>query len=298
MNRTALILSALFVAAPAIVGTSIPVQAQDTVIAAPSAQTVDFPQGILFPHGILDRALKGNVDKNGNVNYAALRDSKDLDLYLQAVATANISEGQFPTAIIPADPKDKNAKPRVDQSAEMVFWINAYNVHILKTIASAYPIDSPDEIKDFDTAKTHRVAGVDYSFAEMRDKITKMDRRAIFALSDGTVGGPLLNPSAYRFADINALLEIAAINFINDDRNVQVNRIGNTVTVNNFLATANDFFATGNIAGGAERKKLTGIRYLLSAYTDERANRSFMTTGDYKLVLTPADRKLNVKRDG
>jgi hypothetical protein len=257
---------------------------------APAATANNFAQGILFPYSILDKALLDNVDKSGNVDYLALKGNKNLDLFLQAVATADLS--QFPTFEVQPDPKDKNGKVTINRNAELVFWINAYNAHILKTLADAYPLKSPDEIKGLDTDKTHRVAGNLYSLRELREKIIEFDPRALFALTEGTRGGPMLSMHAYRFYGFNDMLNAAVNAFINDPRNVEVVRIQNKVTVNDFLKQANDLFANRANSGN---RKLGGLRFLLSSYTDRRGERSYFTTNDYQIIFKSRDRNLNQK---
>src|SRR4028119_2243251 len=81
----------------AVAATSSPVPS-----ATSSVTANNFSQGILFPYSILDKALIGNVDKSGNVDYLALKGNKNLELFLQAVATADLS--QFPTFEVQPDP--------------------------------------------------------------------------------------------------------------------------------------------------------------------------------------------------
>lgn len=265
------------------------------------AQPREFLQGILFPYSLLDRALKGKVDKNGNVDYVALKGDKDLDLFLRAVATADLSK--FPVLEVKPLPDDKTAeapvkdgkdgkeaKPVLNRNAELVFWINAYNAHVLKALADAYPINGPDDIKDFDIAKTRLIAGQRWSFRDLRKKIVGFDPRALFALTNGTRGGPLLEARAYRFANLNAALEAATNIFVNDRRNVSVERIQNKVTLSDYFVEANELFTRRG-----DRKKLSGARSLLAAYSDKRANRSYFTTNDYRIEIKPADRSLNIK---
>ncbi|HEX8550737.1 MAG TPA: DUF547 domain-containing protein [Abditibacteriaceae bacterium] len=296
MNRILLFLAAPLAFAP------LTSHAQDTTdtstiitTATPAAEPT-FSQGILFPYSLFDRALETRVSKTGTVDYSALKANPDLDRFLLAVATADTSK--FPVfQIAPTEEelkKNRNAKTRTDRSTELVFWINAYNAHVLKAISDAYPINSPDEIKDFDTAP-RRVANQNLSFAEMRAKIAQMDRRALFAITDGTQGGPLMNPKAYRWSELNALLDNAASSFINGPDNVAVTRIANRVEIAPYLVSVNQYFVDGGISGGAERRKLTGVRYLLSTYADKRAERSYLTGGDYMLQVRQPNRRLNME---
>jgi hypothetical protein len=139
------------------------------------------------------------------------------------------------------------------------------------------------------------VANQDLSFAAMRAKIAQLDRRALFAISDGTHGGPLINPKSYRWSELNALLENAVTTYVNNSNNVAVTRINNKVEIAPYFVTVNDYFLDKQSAGGAERKKLTGVRYLLSSYADKRAERSYLNSGDYRLAIKPADRRLNIE---
>jgi hypothetical protein len=214
----------------------------------PPVTTNNFAQGILFPYSILDKALIGNVDKSGNVDYVALKGNKNLELFLQAVATADLSH--FPTFEVQPDPKDKDGKVTINRNAEL------------------------------------------YSLREMREKIIEFDSRALFALTEGTRGGPMLAMQAYRFYGLNDFLNAAVNTFINDPRNVEVIRIQNKVTLNDFLKQANDLFANRANSGN---RKLAGLRFLLSAYTDRRGERSYFTTNDYQIIFKPRDRNLNQK---
>jgi hypothetical protein len=221
MKRNTVILSLAGLSTLAALG-SRPVMPQTTgadadgtlTVVATSTPEKEYGQGIAFPHYLLDRALEPNVDKGGRVDYVALKGDKNLDEYLRAVASADVSK--FPILPVPPKIDEKTGKPIVltgkaaeNRGPELVFWINAYNALVVKTLANAYPLNSPDEVKSFDTAKTHRVAGQTWSLLELRKKIASFDPRALFALTNGTVGGPLLQPIAYRFSGIDQQLENA-----------------------------------------------------------------------------------------
>jgi hypothetical protein len=246
-----------------------------------------FEQGVGFPYWVLDRAFQGHVNHTGLVDYAGLKGDPYLDAFVKGAALADISK--FPVLTLAPLPDDKDNKPRPTRMAELVFWINAYNANVLKAISDAYPINRIDEIKNFDTASTRVIAGKNYSFRELRAKIAAMDPRALFALTDGTKGGPLLAPAAYRLYGFNDLLEIAVQNFVRDPRNVEVNRLQNVVYINDFAKQANTAFAPDDKNGS----KLRGVRNILASYTDNRSGRSFLNTGDYRIELRPADRSLN-----
>jgi hypothetical protein len=261
--------------------------------AAPAAAETaapDFPQGILFPYSLLDRALIGNVDKDGHVNYSALQKSDGLKLFIQAVATADLSK--FPVLTRRTTVADKLGrdveKETPDHSPELVFWINAYNAHVLNTIVQAYPISTPDNVPDFDTAKTHRVAGKDYSFADMRKIIVALDPRAFFALSNGSMGGPHLNQTAYRLAGLDKMLEQDVSYFVSDPNNVQLLVINGAATVNPLLGEADELFK------GKGAHKWDGIRRLLADYSIVGSNKRYFTNNpEVEIKFMRAERALN-----
>jgi hypothetical protein len=261
----------------------------DTVVTSTTtrapARPTTFGQGLSFPYYLLDNALTKYADKNGNVDYAGLKGDADLDLFIQALKTADMT--RFPVFKVK---DEKTGVVTEKRNAELVFWINAYNAHVLKTIADAYPVNNVGEIKNFDSAKTHVVAGKSWSLRELRQKVVGMDSRALFALTDGTRSGPMLAPLSYRFATVNASLEDAVNTYINDSRNIEVSRIQNKVVMNDFFQSANEVFTKkGN------PKKFEGVRTLLATYTNQRTNRSYFTTSDYQIDFRPGDKSLNKK---
>ena len=266
--------------------TTIAARADDT----PPTETHKYPQGILFPYSLLDAATRGNIDEYGNINYLEIKGNAQLAQFIDAVAHADVS--LFPTFDIQiTDPKTGRVNKTVtDRSAELVFWINAYNGSIIYTIAEQYPIANVDKVKDFDTAKTHVIAGENYSFQELRKKIQQFDPRALFTLISGTRGGILPAQNAYRFTNLNANLDAAVRAFINNPNNISINRIQNVVTVNDFFKQLNDAFEPKR-----DRRQWGGIRYLISAYTDKGSDQRYLTNSEYQLDFVPIKPELNDK---
>lgn len=251
----------------------------------------EFPQGILFPYSLLDVALNGKVDRDGHVNYLALQNNEALKLFIQAVATADIAK--FPVLTRRTKVIDKlgreEEKETPDRSAELVFWINAYNAHILNTITQAYPVSSPDNIPDFDTAKTRRVAGKDYSFAELRKKIVALEPRALFALTDGTLGGPMLKQTAYRLTGLDDILDQNISYFVSNPNNVQLLVINKLANVSSLLQEADPLFTTSRT-----QKNWAGVRRLLADYSVVGSNkRYFVNNPDVEIKFVRPQRALN-----
>ena len=107
----------------------------------PKDTEVNCPSGI--KHGVWDRLLKKYVDDKGLINYASWKanteDMAALDGYLK----------QFmPKADNPAEGDEKAAS-----------LVNAYNAIVVKTILSAYPVESIHEVKQPFEAKSWQVGG-------------------------------------------------------------------------------------------------------------------------------------------
>jgi Protein of unknown function, DUF547 len=268
----------------------------DEPVTIPNAQTQGDPcdpnrpedtgQGMLFSYTALDCALVGRVDKTGNVNYAALKGDKNLERFVRATGKVDLS--LFPTWKLPVKEGAKPVGDGLDHSAELTFLINAYNAHVVKTVADAYPLESVDQIKDFDTAPTHLIAGKKWSFRDLRKKIIGLDRRAAFVLTDATRGGPPLVGLAYRFDLISPLLTKVTHSFINDVDNVELLRIRNVVTVNPFFMEVEPLFVPPK-----SNRKWDGVRELLKGYTESDTNRKYFITGDYEVKFKQPNRKLN-----
>lgn len=294
MNRSFVPLVALALALPAFPSLQSARADEAPAVVAPAPVERKFPQGVLFPYTYLDNALNNRVDKEGRVDFVALKDDKNLALFVQALETADLTK--FPTWEFPVEPgqtdKDgKPAKPKIDNGPELVFWINAHNALVLKTISDAYPINTIDDIKGFDTEKNYTIAGQKYSLSDIRAVVAKIEPRALLALFEGTVGGPSLYPQAYRFRNVYGLLDPMAKAFVNDDRNIQVLRINNEVTISDFFGSLDSYFGPKT-----DRKRLPGVRFVLSTYSVSRADRSYLTTNDYKIILKPRDRHINIQQ--
>jgi hypothetical protein len=268
-------------------------QAQIVAPKAPVAATMSesdlraLGEGIAFPYEKLDNVIRGNVDKEGAVFYSKIKGNNELETFARAVAIADLTK--FPVWTVPADPEDPKSKPYPDHSAELTFFINAYNGLFLKAIADAYPVNSPGEIKNLDSAKTRVVAGQNYSFADLRRKIAGMDKRALFALPDGTKSGPRASNSVYRYYGLDAQLNAAVSSFVNDvSRVMPPLRLQNTVTVAPWLGTVDEYFGTKTT-----RNKWSGIRQILAGYTKRDSDQRYLSSGDYQVVFMPGDGSLN-----
>lgn len=244
-------------------------------------------QGVAFPYELLDKVLRENVNKEGAIFYAKLKGNNDLETFVRAVAIADLN--RFPAWKLPADKNNPKAAETLDRTPELMFWINAYNALFIKAIADAYPVKSPTQIKDLDTAKTRVVGGKSYSFAQMRRIIAEMDPRALFALLDGTNSGPRAQSSVFRYVGLGAQLNAVISAFVNDQTRVgPPQRLQNTVAVSPWLLSVDEYFKPKGT-----RRKLDGIRRILGSYTARDSDQRYFNAGDYQVQAMPANLSLN-----
>ncbi len=137
-----------------------------------------------------DAFFKANVS-NGKVNYAGIHKNQDkLNELLSLANTVKVSK---------SDTKNYQA-----------FWINAYNVSVIKGIIDNYPIKSPLDKAGFFDKTTHKLGGKSITLNDIEHKLLRAqfkDARFHFVLVCGAIGCPPLINKAYLPSSLEAQLE-------------------------------------------------------------------------------------------
>lgn len=156
--------------------------------------------------------LKKYVDKNGMVNYRALKasstDMRTLNGYLNSLSSAN--------------PKLKTSK-----AGKLAFWINAYNAVTIHGILKEYPTSSirnhTAKIFGYNIWKNLLlyVGGQPYSLDDMEHKILRKmnEPRIHFAVVCASIGCPRLLNQAYTVKGVDQQLEVNAKDFFSRRQN-------------------------------------------------------------------------------
>lgn len=163
-------------------------------------------------HSTWDRLMKKYVDKNGMVNYRALKasasDMQVVDQYLGTLSTAN-------------------PRGQASREGQLAFWINAYNAVTVKGILQKYPTTS---IRNH-TAKAIGyniwkdlqliVGGRPISLDDMEHKVLRKmnDPRIHFAIVCASIGCPRLLNEAYVPQKVKQQLDINAKDFFSRPQN-------------------------------------------------------------------------------
>lgn len=90
------------------------------------------------------------------------------------------------------------------------FWINAYNIAVIKGIIDNYPTQSPLDISGFFDKTTYSLGGKQITLNDIENKLLRAqfkDARFHFVLVCGAVGCPPLISEAYMPNTLNAQLE-------------------------------------------------------------------------------------------
>jgi len=137
-----------------------------------------------------DAFFKANVS-NGKVAYSKIHTNQEtLDAVLKIAEGISVS--------------------KADANNYQAFWINAYNLSVIKGIIDHYPTNSPLDNKGFFDKTTHSLGGKNITLNDIEHKLLRgnfKDARFHFVLVCGAVGCPPLINKAYLPNTLNAQLE-------------------------------------------------------------------------------------------
>ncbi|GAB5398897.1 MAG: hypothetical protein Aureis2KO_04820 [Aureisphaera sp.] len=142
----------------------------------------------------------------GKVDYKGIKGNVgELDALLKIAKNVSVSTSQ---------PKDYQA-----------FWINAYNLSVIKGIIDNYGIKSPLDKKGFFDKTKYELAGTSITLNDIEHKNLRPkfnDARFHFVLVCGANGCPPLIAEAYTPANLENLLEQQTIKALNDSSFIRV----------------------------------------------------------------------------
>lgn len=152
-------------------------------------------------HNKLDTFL-GKYVKSGKVDYNTIKDDRsELDQLVSLSQEIRVESSHA-----------------IDFQA---FWINAYNLHVIKGLVDNYPISSPLDKPGFFDKTKYAIAGENITLNDIENKMLRAkfnDARFHFVLVCGAVGCPPLISQAYLPSTLNAQLEQQTKLAINNDK--------------------------------------------------------------------------------
>ncbi len=144
---------------------------------------------------------------NGRVKYNAIKkDPASLDELLTIASQIQVTK----------------SKPKTYQA----FYINAYNLSVIKGIVNKYPVKSPTSIKGFFDKTTYTIAGKATTLNDLENKILRKnfpaEARFHFALVCAGLGCPPIIASAYTPSSLEQQLQKQAVKALNNPNFIKV----------------------------------------------------------------------------
>ncbi|MFS4468589.1 DUF547 domain-containing protein [Maribacter sp. 2210JD10-5] len=150
---------------------------------------------------------------------------------------ANVSNGRVAYKNIKADPSGINnlldmAKAirvsKTDANTYQAFWINTYNLLVIKSVLDNYPLKSPLDVAGFFDKTKHDVGGENITLNDIENKLLRgnfpSESRFHFVLVCAGLGCPPIIASAYKPSTLDAQLQKQTVKAINDPNFIQVNK--------------------------------------------------------------------------
>ncbi len=157
-------------------------------------------------HSDWDKLLKKHVKENGLVDYKGFKaDKEKLNAYVSFLSSKKPNENWV-------------------FEEQLAYFINVYNANTIKLIVDNYPVKS---IKDIDATISPFLKNIitvgdkEFSLADIEKGILqKMNEPRIhFAINCASISCPKLLNEAYTAENVNELMDKAATEFINSDKN-------------------------------------------------------------------------------
>ncbi|UJH66280.1 DUF547 domain-containing protein [Allomuricauda sp. SCSIO 65647] len=153
-----------------------------------------------------DAFLKMHV-KNGRVDYEAIKGNLgDLDETLRSAQDISVSKN--------------------DSNTYQAFWINAYNLLVIKEVAKNYPVKSPLDISGiFDTTE-HKIGGENITLNDIENRLLRgnfsNEARFHFVLVCAGLGCPPIISEAYLPDELEGQLQRQTVLALNNPDFIQV----------------------------------------------------------------------------
>ena len=153
-----------------------------------------------------------------NVTYA--QDTETFFSKADSFLKANVKEGRVAYKDIKSNPAELNelialaeniSISKSDAKAYQAFWINAYNLLVIKSIVDNYPIASPLDKAGFFDKNKHKVGGKEVTLNSIENDLLRAvfpdESRFHFVLVCAGLGCPPIIPAAYTSEKLEAQLQ-------------------------------------------------------------------------------------------
>lgn len=149
---------------------------------------------------------------DGKVDYAGIKaDRTVLDQLDGMIGSADLSSAEANT--------------------KTAFYLNAYNILVIKSVVNKYPINKPIDVTGFFDATKHKIAGEYLTLNDIENKKLRPDPRVHFALVCAAKGCPKIINEAYKPSTVQAQLDRQTKRAMNDASFIKVDDASKSVKI-------------------------------------------------------------------
>lgn len=130
-------------------------------------------------------------------------------------------------------------------AAQKAFYLNAYNILVIKNVVDHYPIAKPLDVPNFFDGFTFSIAGQQLSLSAIENKVirpTFKDARVHFALVCAARSCPPLTNVAFTAANVETQLQSLTVAAMNNNSFIRVDNVKQTVHYSEILDWYKDDF--------------------------------------------------------
>ncbi len=138
---------------------------------------------------------------------------------------------------------------KLNKKEQLVFWFNLHNVALIEQIALNYPVRQPSKLLIGDAkqplheAKLLNIRGVALSLRDIRQNIVYANWQnpdVMYGFFHGDIGGPALQNYALTRGNVDAILKLQAVDFVNSLRGFHESR--NALKVSTLYEEARPYY--------------------------------------------------------
>ncbi len=202
----------------------------------------------------------------------------------------------------------KNFSPQIleGRDEQIAFWINVYNIGVIKMVLDNWAVDSSEKSKNFAQEKFWKekiitVGKRQYSLQEIKQDILLGRLKELlchFVLISPWVSGPDLSTKVYtasslqnRFSGMmvdpsqlgHQLRKQARVFLANEKKGLKIDRSTNTIFFSQIFQFDKKSFPDG----------ARGAIHLIAPFVKSKENANYLLTGNYKIAYLDYNRKLN-----
>jgi hypothetical protein len=139
----------------------------------------------------------------------------------------------------------------VDERERLTFWINSYNLLVLKSVCDRYPITSVKQLGNTFNSKPYIIGGKstciqDIYVGQLLPLLKRVNPEALFLICGGAMGYPALENHVIVPDDLYRDVRYASYKFLNDPRNAYYDKDMQTFLISLLLQWNQDLLAPLN----------------------------------------------------